>query len=261
MNTNIYYFTGTGNSLSVARKIGEKLGSATLHSIARAIKQENIETGEVTGIVCPIYMYDIPYLVVDFIKKLKNPGYLFIVFDGGGESGSCLKKAEKLFASQNLQLSSAFLMLMPDNYTPYGCPPEEKQEKVFAKAEKMIEEIVTVVSAKKRHFDRDNTGFFKTYIHPGLLYKLGYANIKRMDKSFLVEDTCNGCTICQQVCPVNNIKMEDKKPVWTNNCQQCYACLQWCPQVAIQYGKKTAGIPRYQNPEIGVKDIINSAPR
>lgn len=261
MTTNIYYFTGTGNSLAVARKIGEKLDDVSLHSIAQAIKQENIATGDITGIISPIYMYDIPYLVVDFIKKLKNPGYLFIVFNGGGESGSCMKKAEKLFASSKLKLSSTFLMSMPDNYTPFGCPPEEKQEMLFAEAETKIREIAAVVKAKKEHFEKDNTGFIKTYIHPGLFYKLGYANINRMDKSFKVDDTCNSCTICQQVCPVKNIRMEDKKPVWTNHCQQCYACLQWCPRESIQYGEKTIGIKRYQNPNIGVKDIINSAPR
>ncbi len=80
-----------------------------------------------------------------------------------------------------------------------------------------------------------------------------------MDKNYTVDDKCNGCSICQKVCPVNNIIMEDNKPLWNKKCEQCYACLQWCPKESIQVGKKTIGVKRYHHPNITIKDIQNSS--
>lgn len=259
MEANIYYFTGTGNSLDVARKLGEKIENAKVLSIAQTVTQERVIASDIVGIVCPIYMYNIPLIVVDFIKKIKNAHYLFMVFAGGGELGSAMKVAQKLFESQNMTLASAFSVTMPSNYTPYGSTPEEKQQEYFRNAEKKIEEIVKVVVAQEEYIETSDTSFFKTYIHPGLLYKLGYHYIHVMDKSFLADEQCNGCSICQKVCPVHNITMVDEKPQWHSHCQQCYACLQWCPKEAIQYGKKTVGIKRYHHPNVTVNDIIHSS--
>ena len=102
MEANIYYFTGTGNSLDVARKLGEKIGNAKVLSIAQTVTQDHVIASDIVGIVCPIYMYNIPLMVVDFIKKIKNAHYLFMVFTYGGEVGSAMKVAQKLFKSHNM---------------------------------------------------------------------------------------------------------------------------------------------------------------
>ncbi|MBN2008863.1 EFR1 family ferrodoxin [candidate division KSB1 bacterium] len=258
MAATIYYFTGTGNSLYVAKKLGEKMDNSKLISIAIAIQQNDIELSETAGIVCPIYMHNIPLIVVDFIKKLKQPNYFFIVFAGGGELGGCLNETKKLCDSQQLELSSLFNIKMPSNYTPYGCPSESEQQKDFNDANAKIDEIAQVINSQEKVIEKNNTGFIRTYIHPGLLYKLGYKYINVMDKSYLADENCNGCAICQKVCPVNNITIEAGKPVWHSHCQQCYACLQWCPKEAIQFGDKTIGIQRYHNPFVKVNEIIKS---
>ncbi|MCP4219160.1 MAG: 4Fe-4S ferredoxin, partial [bacterium] len=166
------------------------------------------------------------------------------------------KATKELFAAQNIKLSSMFNLPMPDNYTPYGGTPEEKQKALFKNAETKIAEIAEIVKAKKEHFDGTNTSAFRTHVHPGILYKMGYRRISIMDNSYTSDENCNGCSICMAVCPVDNITMKEKRPVWNNRCQQCYACLQWCPKESIQAGGKTVGIKRYHNPDITVKDII-----
>ena len=259
MSTTIYYFTGTGNSLAVAKKLSEKLDNAKLLSVPKTMQQETIEAGEVIGIVCPIYMFNMPLIVADFIRKMKQPDYFFIVFAGGGDLGSCVTVTRKLCNAQNLTVSSVFNIQMPSNYTPYGATPEDKQKELFANCEKQVEEIAKVIRAREQFMAKNTAGFFRTYIHPGLLYKLGYQFIPKMGKSFIVDEKCNGCGTCEKVCPVNNIKMVDGKPVYDSHCQQCYACLQWCPQEAIQVGKKTAGIQRYHHPEVKVSEIIHAS--
>ncbi|RLC50933.1 MAG: hypothetical protein DRI23_06065 [Candidatus Cloacimonadota bacterium] len=260
MKNAIYYFSGTGNSLWIAQKINEKLEDSKLISIPSFIDQAENINGKVIGIICPIYMYNIPHIVVDFIKKIKSVEYLFIVFTGAGQLGSGIKKTFKVFASQGIKLNSLFNIPMPSNYTPYGCPTEDKQKELFAAANEKVEKIIEVVKKRGAFIDSSNSTFFQSYIHPGLLYKMGYARINIMDNSFFSDDKCNGCSICQKVCPVNNITMINNKPKWNNQCQQCYACLQWCPQTAIRSNKKTADIKRYHHPNITVKAIINSSP-
>lgn len=63
MRTEIYYFTGTGNSLAVARDIAGKT-NGKLISISSVIDKESIKTdADSIGIVFPAYMahlYGIP---------------------------------------------------------------------------------------------------------------------------------------------------------------------------------------------------------
>jgi len=258
MKKDIYYFSGTGNSLSIAQKISDALDDTELLSIPKMINDNKSISGDIIGIVCPIYMYRLPYIVVDFIKRIEKADYIFIVFTGAGELGNGIKFTEDLFNKNNLTLSSLFNIKMPSNYTPYGCPTEEDQKEMIENAEIKVDQIVKLVNEKAIHRDDKNTTFFKSNVHPGILYKLGYDRIRIMDNSFYIDENCNECAICEQVCPVKNITLEDKKPRWHNKCEQCYGCLQWCPKESIQYGKNTIGVQRYHNPKIKVKDIINS---
>ena len=259
MKTAIYYFSATGNSLYVAQKIGDKIKNSELISIPKVVNNDEGIKGEVIGIVCPIYMYNVPLLVADFIRNIKSAEYIFLVYAGAGEFGSGIKDVLKIFASQNLKLSSIFNVPMPSNYTPYGITPEDKQKELFANVDAKVDEIVKIVENRQGYITHSTNSFFSTYIHPGILYRMGYSRINQMDKSFTTDEKCNGCSICQKVCPVNNIAMKDKKPQWKNQCQQCYACLQWCPTESIQASKRTIGIKRYHNPNVKVKDIINSS--
>jgi len=77
-----------------------------------------------------------------------------------------------------------------------------------------------------------------------------------MDREFVVGEHCNGCGICQEICPAENIHMLQKRPEWLHHCEQCLACLQWCPNTAIQYGKKTINYDRYHHPEITLKTMV-----
>ncbi len=260
MKTKLFYFTGTGNSLSVARKLSAKLKNVELISIPTLMNDKSEISGEAIGIISPIYMHNMPLIVTDFITKIKSADYLFFVYTGAGDMGKGDKIVRNHVSRNNLKLSALFNVAMPSNYTPYGCPPLEKQKKLFAAAESRIDEIAEIITAKKAHFDKNSTGFFQKYIYPGLFYKLGHKFINKMDGSFKLDEKCNSCGICEKVCPVNNVKLNDGKPEWMGNCQQCFACFQWCPEKAIQYGDKTVDIDRYHNPKIKVKEIIAGTP-
>ena len=51
---------------------------------------------------------------------------------------------------------------------------------------------------------------------------------------------CNGCRICEKICPVGNITFTTKKipEFGKNKCQVCLRCVGYCPQQAINRDKK-----------------------
>jgi len=261
MKTNIYYFSGTGNSLYIAQQISEKMKGSKLYSIPKALARIKDFRSEVIGIVCPIYMYRIPHIVSELIGRIENAEYIFLVFAGAGELGFGNKETLKVFAANNLKTPSLFNLKMPSNYAPYGATPDDKQKELFSNINNRVNDIVNTVTNRKMVIESTATSFFRTHIFPGVLYRLGYSRIKMMDNNFTIDNSCNGCSICQKVCPVNNIVMKDNKPVWNNGCEQCYACLQWCPNQSIQAGKRTIGVKRYHNPNISMSDIIDSSPK
>lgn len=61
----IFYFTGTGNSLYIAKQI-----EASPISIPQVIHEEKQEySAESIGIVAPVYGHEVPPMVKEFLKN------------------------------------------------------------------------------------------------------------------------------------------------------------------------------------------------
>ena len=76
-----------------------------------------------------------------------------------------------------------------------------------------------------------------------------------MDNDYNVNNDCNGCAICEKVCPVKNIEIVNNKPEFKHHCENCIACIQFCPQKAINYKTATQNRRRYTNPEINYMEL------
>lgn len=257
MKTTIFYFSATGNSLKVARDIAQKVGNAELVPISRAIKKPITLSSDAIGLVFPVYAWGLPLIVADFITKLpaKNRSYFFAVATCGGSVARTLTQTEKMLNARGIKLSAGFKLPMPGNYTPlYGAISEDKQKQMFQKEKQSVKNIVDIVKQQKQA--PINRGHFLTnWLLSGIIYKQFMSHVKRSDTSFWVTDKCNGCGVCQKICPVENIRLIDKKPAWLHKCEQCLACLHWCPEQAIQFGKKTLPRKRYHHPDIKPSDL------
>ncbi|MCX5705192.1 MAG: EFR1 family ferrodoxin [Candidatus Omnitrophica bacterium] len=258
MTTTIFYFTGTGNCLKVARDLAKALDDTKITSISKVLNGEIDLSTDRIGIIYPVYMFGMPLIVSRFIKKLSlaKDKYIFAIATYGGMPGGSLGQTARELKAIGLKLSAGFGIAMPGNYTPlYGAIDKNKQKSMFVKETKRIVEIASIIREKKDAKIEENN-FLTNAIFSGLIYKASSPKIPYMDKDFWSDDKCNSCGTCVKVCPVNNIKLFDKKPAWMHKCEQCFACLQWCPKEAIQYGKNTATRTRYHHPEIKLQDII-----
>ncbi len=256
----IFYFTGTGNSLWVARTLASELGGAELKSIPDWQGKETIDS-RVIGLVFPVHIWGVPRIVLDFIQKLKilNPDSVFAIAVNGGEVANTLVQLKKSLRKEGLNLSLGFEIVMPPNYIPWGGPgPKEKQNQRFYSAGKKISAIAAAI--KKREEKPVEKGPLWKRILFTLFYKMSFSQVPKMDRKFWVDEKCNQCSICTKVCPSGNITSQDGKPVWSHRCEQCFACLQWCPQRAIQCGKKTPQYERYHHPEIRLADLLKTRP-
>ena len=259
METKLYVYTGTGNSLWIARQLALELKEATLEFIPHLTGDLKVEADRV-GIVFPVHIWGLPSHVIQFANHLqvKPETYLFALAVNAGQPAATLLQLQKLMSTRGRSLAVGCSFVMPSNYTPWGGPgPIDTQQRLFREAQEKVKAIAgTILRGERKRVDK---GPLWQNIVFSLIYKMSFRSVHKMDKKFWVDDKCNSCGICLNVCPVRNIEMTNKKPSWLHRCEQCLACLQWCPQEAIQYGEKTVKYPRYHHPEVILKDILEQA--
>src|SRR5512133_881627 len=118
MTGQIYYFSGTGNSLAVARGLAEQL-EARLIAIPTVMDRETITPeADVVGLVFPVYHGGLPLIVKRFIERLSSlqEKYLFAVCTYGDSPGLALEYTRDQLASRGGKLSAGFGVHLPYNY-------------------------------------------------------------------------------------------------------------------------------------------------
>ncbi|MBN1813316.1 MAG: EFR1 family ferrodoxin, partial [Anaerolineae bacterium] len=126
----ICYFSGTGNSLAVARDVAEKL-NAKLTSVISMMDQESVNIeADVIGFVFPIYDFKPPRVVEGFVRKLEaiDSKYLFAVCTYGIAPSQSLNHLDKVIKSYGGHLSAGFAVGMPHSGIGSGAITRTQQE-------------------------------------------------------------------------------------------------------------------------------------
>lgn len=263
MSIQIYYLSGTGNSLHVARELQRRLPESTLTPIISVLKDESIEiSAETVGLVFPIHNLTVPIPMVRFLQKvnLSKAKYLF-AFATRECSDSVFLKIDNLLEIQGKALSAYFSAEMPCTYIPlFTLPSQEAVAKMEAKLQSKLDEVQTVVLNRQIVRNKDIPLVFVLghILYPLITAYMFKVRFPDMARSFYVDEKCNGCGLCEMVCLAERIKMKDGKPEWMEEieCNYCFACLHYCPVEAVQIrGRKTDLKGRYHHTEVKATDI------
>ncbi len=267
----IYCFSGTGNSLHAAMQIAKGIGGAEIISVRCAPEIVSAGDADVIGFVCPVYEWDMPEAMRDFVQKLtiNSDAYIFMVATYIAIHGRCFETMEKLLSEKGVHLRYGYaLRCVASQCTAY--PPFPPEKIMFPRMEKGIRKIVRDLSERKsRAYPQMSPLTRKLY--PKLMTP--YMQVEReYDKGFYVDQRCIGCAVCAKVCPTRNIAIESGKPVWNHRCHGCVACVAYCPMKAVQFKtppayeqlgtviSKRLCLPekrkRYHHPLVQAKDLM-----
>jgi Pyruvate/2-oxoacid:ferredoxin oxidoreductase delta subunit len=251
MMNRIYFFTGTGNSLHVAKSIADALGDTELVAIHKGADLAVPQGLERVGFVFPVYGWGLPAMVAEFLRSAKLPTqgktYYFAAATMGGLSGSSLPQVKRFLADKGVTLNyGGAVSCVKNSVTNYDMTKNPKP--IIEKSDEATKKIIADVVSKKRIemgrgiklIDNMNVKFV--------------AGLRAKAQKYIVGDNCVGCGICASVCPAKNIEMADGKPKFGAACEGCVACIQHCPKRAINIGK-TADRRRYTHPNVGAKVI------
>lgn len=246
----ILYYSATGNSAYVAKRIGEEVQDSVVNLFERIRTGDNTPMhSDTPWLICaPVFAWEMPKILEEWLGKTPltgNPDVYFILTCGSsiGSGGSF---ARDLFQKKGMQFRGCLPIVMPDNYIPmYGPPQPEESKRIIAAAEAHISNAARCIRDNRDFATPKDNGAKKTFT--GLMNRAFYALVVGA-KKYHLEGKCTSCEKCVKVCPLQNIQLKDGKPVWGDRCTHCVACISYCPTEAIQYGSKTKNRVRYSFP-------------
>ena len=252
----LFYFTATGNSLYVAKQlendpisIPQELRKANRHYISDSI-----------GIVCPLFEFEIPKLVKDFIQGSSfETDYFYLLITYGCHHGGVAQRTQAWLESIGRKADYVNTIIMHDNALIVFDMDQQRSIEAEKQVDAHIAAIKADISVRKSYVQEAAAEEIDFYQH--FTEWIRQTGPMCSFPLYQVMDSCIGCGTCVRVCPKGCIRMDSGKPVYDyQHCANCMACIQACPTKAIQFATVKEPNPqaRYRNPHIRLDEIIRA---
>lgn len=250
-------FSGTGNSLAVAKRISAALGlplvklegELLLDPAASILKG----AGDTVVWVFPVYSWGIPPVVANVIDNIgiesaAGAGH-HLAITCGDDAGLTARQWRRAIGRRGWRAASATSVEMPNTYVlmkGFDVDPKEVERRKLADAPARTDEAIRRIAAGATD-DRVTRGSF-AWIKSRVIYPW-FKRYAMSPKPFHATDACIGCGRCAASCPMLNISMTaERRPSWDSRCALCLKCYHLCPVHAVAYGRATLTKGQYLHP-------------
>lgn len=248
----ILYFSATGNSAYVAKRIAAQIRDEALDLLPRLREHDHspLTSHRPWILVVPTYAWQIPHVVQSWFQLTplnENREVYFVLTCSDSVAGAGFH-AKTLCQEKGLRYMGSAGIVMPENYIAlFRTPGPEEASSILTAAHPDIDRVAGLMAA----------GAPLSEPAPKLIDKLRSDTVNRLfyrfiisSKRFFVTEKCMGCGRCAQHCPTKNITLVKGKPMWSKHCTHCMACICNCPSAAVEYGRGTAKKTRYTCPDL-----------
>ena len=244
MKVEYYVFSGTGNTLLIAREVGRRLEEkgheVNFHMIGK-FNSFRMSGDSVIGLAFPIAFFSSYPLVLRFIASLpQGKGRsIFMTATMGGSALGAEGKFRKLVRQKGYKPIGSELFVMPGNYNN-GVIPEDKNQALVSAALDKAKSFADKLADGKAAWGRGIP------IIPSMWYKLVSSGrslrfFYRMFPIMVDNSKCIKCMRCLENCPAGAIEKVGEYPFINRNlCESCQRCVAFCPAHAIAVPDKPA---------------------
>lgn len=240
----IAVFSGTGNSMYVARRLAAILGDEIVRLPVKGDTMPRAESGRVIW-VFPVYSWGMPPLLAGIIDAIDIEGaeaaVHYAVMTCGDDTGYADCTWRRAVAGRGWMSRGIWSVQMPNTYvfmTGFDVDSVESASSKISAAGSRIEAIAAGISVGSDETDvvRGAFAWIKTYVIRPWFVK----HCMSPDRFGATAD-CIGCGVCSDSCPLHNIEMKDRRPQWGHECAYCLRCYHICPRHAVAWGKASRG--------------------
>jgi ferredoxin/flavodoxin len=249
----ILWYSQTGNTQKcgkVLAKTFENKGITVIYGDLRDFDQTKIINVDLIVIGAPVFYYDIPDFVKDFIQSLPDlkgiPVAAYVTFGGpeGNQYNAACSILEGLVQKNGVPVGLKTFMTI----SSYSLSFKANNKDIKAKQNTILPDQNTYKNVReyagfiKSEVEKGNTSVFKkaltlrefsTYFGPEWWTK------QFVDNHFIIAQKCVGCGTCVEKCPTNSIDL-DTFSVNTDTCVLCFGCINNCEYQAVnmEYDKE-----------------------
>lgn len=255
----VFYFTGTGNTLYMAKllckKLEKKYEAKFFDVCAVRDARKEISGASLVLLAFPIYGSAPPIPMREFVVAQRDAwkGKKVVIcetqyFFSGDGAASLGRAVEKLGGA----VIAAEHFNMPNNLADCPIFPVKngsELNKTLARAERRAERFAKHIlngTCSRRGF-----GVFSRAVGYACQRKFFRKNEAEKRKKLKIDHKkCLGCGLCAKNCPVQNLTKQDSKIVPAGKCVLCYRCVNLCPARAITLVGKNPPKTQYK----GIKE-------
>ncbi len=241
-HVDLYWFSGTGNTLRAARVLAEELtangSDVRLIPIERA-DPANVDPERTLGIATVVAVFTTYPLVWGFLENLPpvDGTGAFLLDTMASRSGGMTGSTRRLLEAKGYTPLGAREIIMPSNYLQQSHNEADDRVKLLAGLDRVRRFAADLQAGQAR---------WKRWM--GLLARLSYRisrwskpweHIRRSLGLHAVDDACTRCDLCVCLCPTGAVSRADASvPAFSDACQGCMRCYSFCPTHAIRRADK-----------------------